>query len=172
MKYIKTYEYKDHDKELVRLMWKKLNGYNTEINGFDIDCEHGTISWHGKDYGFYATPYWEYSDDLQIEIYDQNGDTFEEISVELNVLKNISDVDKEVDKYYKIIYDITEKLNKRSEIVEMLKKIYDHLPTLIKNYIEYESEEFTNIKTDDLIHIYSIIEQKYPELITSHKYNI
>lgn len=172
---IKTFEqYKNKDKNLINFLWEKIIKDKKEINGFNVNADFGSgaIEWHGEDYGIFATPYWEYCDDLPIETFDQDGETFEELTIELEPIENLNDVDDFLIKYYDIIYNVTKKLNKRSEIVEVLTKIYDDLPLSIKNQIEYKSEQFTNVKTDNLIQIYSIIEEKYPELITAHKYNL
>lgn len=172
---IKTFEqYQNHNRDLVRYVWKKILSDKKEINGYYCQSEmSGSIMWQGEYYGMYATPYWELSDNLPIDIFDINYETIESMEIEREPLKDLKDADNFVKWYYIQIDKITKKLNKRFEIVKTLKSIYNNLPQYIKDKLIYQADRFElKMTTDEIINVYSIIEKEYPELISATNYNL
>lgn len=173
IKLFEEYEYTDH--ELVDKLIKKIISDNKKINDFECSMDmSGSIEWYNKNYNFYATPYWEYENFLPVEIFIdyEESETYE---FRLKPLTNLKVFNEMLNKYYGIVYNITEKLNKRRSISKILNKIYDDLSNDIQDklsIIDDSKEPFANVSTDELIEIYNEIKEKYPEIISANYYNL
>ena len=157
-----------NNKNLVEKLKKQILSDKKNINGFTVSTDLSvSLMWEGNDYFFYSTPYWDDNDQLPIEIFDVNTNEIDNFYYDLGTINKSDDINEKLHKYYDIINIITKRLNKRSNIVNTLKKIYDNIPDDIyeKDLLENNPNDFHDLDLTELENVYNDIESYYPELI-------
>jgi len=169
-----------HD-ELVEILQDIIEKDNKTINGFEFSIEmSGAFEWSSKDYYMYATPYWDGEMYLPINIMNKDGDEIHQNQFKLPELKNTTNVNSVIKKYYIRIDVITKDLNKKAELKKDLKIILNNINTIyIDDYFYIHSDDHTDVfeKIDklsdkDIIKIKNIILKKYSDILSSNKFNI
>jgi len=143
------------------------------INGFVISYDlSGTIEWYNSEYLVYATPYWDGTMELTINIMNDNDD-ISFYKIDLRELKNDNDILEFKKFYYKKIGEITSGLNNRSELRGNLEIILDNGDRIKFNgyYIEGISDIKIDKISDDDVNKLLEITRKHP-LVVGNKYNL
>ena len=169
--------------ELIQILENSIIKNNKVINGFKFerDSRSGTFEWSDKYYYILATPYWDGSKELPVNICNFEGDDIDFQQFDLPELKNINDVNKTIEFYYKKIDKITSDLNKRTDLKNKLKLILTYSEIIIntsvkgefiRNIYSIEQIDIDKIPQTDVIKLLNIIDKKYSHFTTANKFNI
>lgn len=170
-----------HD-ELVEILHNIIEKDNKTINGFEfgIDQQSGAFEWTSEDYYMCATPYWDGDMYLPINIMNKDGDDIYQNQFKLPELKNTTNANSVIKKYYIRIDELTKDLNKKSEVKKDLEIILKNIDTIyLDGYFYIHSDDYTDVfeKIDklsdgDIIKISNIINKKYSDILLANKYNL
>lgn len=143
------------------------------INGFVVSYDlSGTIEWYNSEYLVYATPYWNGTMELPINIMNNDYDIFD-YKIDLSELKDDSDIIEFKKFYYKKIGEITSGLNNRSELRRNMKMILYNGGKIKFNGNNIEI--FSDIKIDNMpdVDVSKLLEiTSKHHLVVGNKYNL
>ena len=161
--------------DYIEILYAKIKKDNKNINGFKFNYDEfiGTFEWYSEVYSIYATPYWDDSLTIPIDIYNVDGDMFNDSIIKLKELTSQKDVDNTINYYYEIIDSLTLKLNKITELKNIIQILLKKSNSIkIDNIIIKSIDDIKDLNLEKLIDIYDVLNKQYPELFLISKYNI
>ncbi len=171
----------DSHAEFVKILQDIIEKDNKTINGFEFGIEmSGAFEWSSKDYYMYATPYWDGNMYLPINIMNKDGDEIYQNQFKLPELKDTTNVNSVIKKYYMRIDEVTKNLNKKAELKKDLKIILKSIETIrIDGYFYIHRDDHTDVfekidklSDNDIIKIKNIINNKYSDILSANKFNL
>lgn len=181
MKHIKRFSKYDDSDDIDLSLVSKINSIiskdDKNINGFDVvyDRMSGTIEWTNDDYIVYATPYWESRKIIPINIMNQDGDDIDQYIINAPSLTSENNIPNFIDFYYEQIDNITTLLNKRTELKNAIRLISKSIgKDFLDSYynIRIKDIDQDQIPDSDVNNLLTLLNDKYPHIIQSNKFNL
>lgn len=175
MKIYKLYE--NIHSDLVNVLQNVIIKDNKTINGFkfEYDSMNGVFGWSNGIYSFYATPYYDDSMILPINISNDDGYEIDFISFDLPTLKTEDQVNDIVEFYYERIENVAYLLKNRIKLKNSIKKILNVVDVIkVDRFIINDIDgNFVDTISDGIVdELLKLLNDKYSYILQTDKYNL